>query len=176
MRWLAWRPMQSGPLIRRQALPDTKASTQSDPLRRQQLPPNTKSPSADGALCRPLIGARSPSCQWGREQPPGLERVPTPAPARRVAHAPMSVPQCSRVLALICEPNVRVLSRANAPQIPRDTHRTISRLCSPEHRPSHDQDRAVLGAVKALAALDPTGYGLDGACAQLAGRIYVTAK
>ena len=36
----------------------------------------------------PLIGARSPSCQWGREQPPGLERVPTPAPARRVAHAP----------------------------------------------------------------------------------------
>jgi hypothetical protein len=34
----------------------------------------------------------------------------------------------------------------------------------------------VLGAVKALAALDPTGYGLDGACAQLAGRIYVMGR
>jgi hypothetical protein len=87
MRWLAWRPMQSGPLIRRQPLPDTKASTQSDPLRRQQLPPNTRSSSADGALCRPLLGARSPHCHWGREQPPGLDRVSTPAPARRVAHA-----------------------------------------------------------------------------------------
>jgi hypothetical protein len=88
----------------------------------------------------------------------------------------MSVPECSRVLALICAPNARVLSSVNAPQIPRETRRTFSRLCSPEHRPSHDQDRAVLGAVKALAALDPTGYGLDGACAQLAARIYVMAK
>jgi hypothetical protein len=33
----------------------------------------------------------------------------------------------------------------------------------------------VLVAVKALAALDPAGYGLDGACAQLEGRIYVMA-
>lgn len=33
----------------------------------------------------------------------------------------------------------------------------------------------MLGAVKALAALDPAGYGLDGACAQLEGRIYVMA-
>src|SRR5687767_449346 len=43
-------------------------------------------------------------------------------------------------------------------------------------QPSHDQDRVVLGAVKALAALDPTGYGLDGASAQLEGRIYVMTK
>jgi len=37
----------------------------------------------------------------------------------------MSVPECSRVLAVICAPNVRVLSRANAPQIPRETRRTF---------------------------------------------------
>ena len=97
----------------------------SDPSRGQPLPVNGRRVPEDGALCRPLIGARSPSCQWGREQPPGLERVPTPAPARRVAHAPMSVPECSRVLAVICAPNVRVLSRANAPQIPRETRRTF---------------------------------------------------
>jgi len=79
----------------------------------------------------------------------------------------MSVPECSRVLAVICAPNVRVLSRANAPEIPRETRRTFSRLCSPEHRPSPDQDRPVLGVVKALAALDPAGFGLDGSSAQL---------
>ena len=33
----------------------------------------------------------------------------------------------------------------------------------------------MLGAVKALAALDPLGYGLDSACAQLEGRTYVMA-
>jgi hypothetical protein len=88
----------------------------------------------------------------------------------------MSVPECSRVLALICAPNVRVLSRANAPQIPRETRRAFSRLCSPEHRPSHDQDRAVLDVVKALAALDPSGFGLDDTCAQLEGSTYVMAE
>jgi hypothetical protein len=73
----------------------------SDPSRGQPLPVNGRRVPEDGALCRPLIGARSSSRQWGREQPPGLERVPTPAPARRVAHAPMSVPECSQVLAVI---------------------------------------------------------------------------
>jgi hypothetical protein len=34
----------------------------------------------------------------------------------------------------------------------------------------------VLGVVKVLAALDPAGYGLDGACAQLESRTYVMAK
>jgi hypothetical protein len=34
-------------------------------------------------------------------------------------------------------------------------------------RPSHYQRRVVLDGVKALAALDPAGYGLDDACAQL---------
>jgi hypothetical protein len=36
-----------------------------------------------------------------------------------------------------------------------------------------DQDRAVLDGVKALAALDPTGCGLDAACAQLERSTYV---
>jgi hypothetical protein len=45
-----------------------------------------------------------------------------------------------------------------------------------EHRPSHDQRRAVLDGVKALAALDPAGFGLDAACAQLEGSTYVMAE
>ena len=109
MRWLAWRLEPAGPLSRAQVLPGAKASTQSDPLRRQQLPVNGRRPSADGALCRPLLDARSPRCHWGREQPPGLNRVSTPTPARRVAHAPMSVPESPRVLSTICAPNARVL-------------------------------------------------------------------
>ena len=35
--------------------------------------------------------------------------------------------------------------------------------------------RAVLDVVKALAALDPAGFGLDDACAQLEGSTYVMA-
>jgi hypothetical protein len=46
---------------------------------------------------------------------------------------------------------------------------------SRERRPSPDEDRTVLGAVKALAALDPSGYGRDAASAQLEGRTYVMA-
>jgi len=71
---------------------NTRASSnevpQSDPSQRQQLPVNAWRVPGDGALCRPLLGARSPRCQWGREQPPGLDRVSTPTPGRRVAHAP----------------------------------------------------------------------------------------
>ena len=43
-------------------------------------------------------------------------------------------------------------------------------------RPSHDQRRAVLNVVKALAALDPAGFGLDDACAQLEGSTYVMGE
>jgi hypothetical protein len=43
-------------------------------------------------------------------------------------------------------------------------------------RPSHDQRRAVLDVVKALAALDPAGFGLDDACAQLESSTYVMAE
>jgi hypothetical protein len=34
----------------------------------------------------------------------------------------------------------------------------------------------VLDVVKALAALDPAGFGLDAACAQLEGSTYVMAE
>jgi hypothetical protein len=34
----------------------------------------------------------------------------------------------------------------------------------------------VLDVVKALAALDPAGFGLDDPCAQLEGRTYVMAE
>jgi hypothetical protein len=88
MRWLAWRLEPTGPRIRAQVLPNTKASMQSDPLRHQQLPVNGRRPSADGALCRPLLMLAAPRRLGGREQPPGLDRVSTPTPARRVAHAP----------------------------------------------------------------------------------------
>ena len=35
---------------------------------------------------------------------------------------------------------------------------------------------ALLDVVKALAALDPAGFGLDNACAQLEGSTYVMAE
>ena len=34
----------------------------------------------------------------------------------------------------------------------------------------------MLGVVKALAAFDPTGFGLDDACAQLEGSTYVMTE
>ena len=71
----------------------SKEVPQSDPSRRQPLPVNAWRVPADGALCRPLLAARSPRCQWGREQPPALDRVSTPTPVRRVAYAPMFVPK-----------------------------------------------------------------------------------
>jgi len=49
----------------------------------------------------------------------------------------------------------------------------FSASLSPEIGHHHDQDRAVLDIVKALAALDPAGCGLDDACAQLEGSTYV---
>jgi hypothetical protein len=48
---------------------------------------------------------------------------------------------------------------------------TLIRVSTRLHRPSHDERRAVLGDVKALAALDPAGFGLDGASAQLEAAI-----
>jgi len=49
------------------------------------------------------------------------------------------------------------------------------RLRTHLRRPSHDQRRAVLDVVKAPAALDPVGFGLDDACAQLESSTYVMA-
>jgi hypothetical protein len=71
------------------------------------------------------------------------------------------------------------LSRANALQISYKTRctsqRASRRSSSTEIGHHQDQDRAVLGAVKALASLDPAGCGLDGVSAQLKGRTYVMA-
>ena len=117
--------------------------------------------------------------EQGREQPPVSSACSVPRPARRVAHAPMSAPECSLVRAVICAPNARVLSLANSPAIRCETRWTSTctsrRSLSPEIDHHHDQDRAVLGVVKALAALDPAGCGLDDASAQLEGRTYVMA-
>jgi hypothetical protein len=52
----------------------------SDPSRGQPLPVNGRRVPEDGALCRPLIGARSPGCQWGREQPPRFGEGADPGP------------------------------------------------------------------------------------------------
>ena len=52
----------------------------SDPSRGQPLPVNGRRVPEDGALCRPLIGARRPSCQWGREQAPWSGEGADPGP------------------------------------------------------------------------------------------------
>jgi hypothetical protein len=57
--------------------------------------------------------------------------------------------------------------RHNSPRILQRFARASDDDCGEEHRPSHGEDRAVLVAVKVLAALDHAGYGLDGASAQL---------
>ena len=80
---------------------------------------------------------------------------------------------------MICARNAGVLSLANAPEIRCETcctsYPTARRPLSSEIGHHHDQDRAVLDIVKALAALDPAGCGLDDACAQLGGSTYVMA-
>jgi hypothetical protein len=60
-----------------------------------------------------------------------------------------------------------VSSRHNSPQIVATFDGTSADVFGEDHRPSHGEDRAVLGVVKALAALDPAGFGLDPASAQL---------
>ena len=107
--------------------------------------------------------------------PPGLDRVSTPSPARRVAYAPMSASEYSQVLAVICTPNARVSSRANTSQTPRKRLELLDDHSRQRVGHHHDQNRAVLDGVKALAALDPAGCGLDGASAQLESRTYVMA-
>jgi hypothetical protein len=87
----------------------------------------------------------------------------------------MPVSESSRVLAAICAQNARMLSRANALQIHRGTRCTFNDHSRQQIGHHQDQDRAVLGVIKALAALDPSGCGLDAASAQLEGRTYVMA-
>jgi hypothetical protein len=50
---------------------------------------------------------------------------------------------------------------------PSDIRRTSDDDFGEAHRPSHGEDRAVLVAVKVLAALDAAGCGLDDASALL---------
>ena len=106
----------------------------------------------------------------GREQPPDSSACPVPRPARRVAHAPVPVSQTAIKTASDLRADCECVVRCVLVQIAHGMYRTFdadfdlrTRLC----RPSHDQRRAVLGVVKALAALDPAGFGLDDACAPL---------
>ena len=73
---------------------------------------------------------------------------------------------------MICAPFASALFVAYSLQIAHGLHRTLDAdfcFCTRLRRPSHGQRRAVLDVVKALAALDPAGFGLDDACAQLEG-------
>jgi hypothetical protein len=151
----------------------------SDPSRGQPLPVNGRRVPEDGALCRPLIGARRPSCQWGREQPPvwtGCRPRPRPGglltPLCR-CRKPLSKPR------VICASFASALFVAYSSQIPHGMQCTFDAdfcLRTRMRRPSHDQRQAVLDVVKALAALDPAGFGLDDACAQLESSTYVMAE
>ena len=83
-----------------------------------------------------------------------------------VAHAPVPVSQTAietvSDLRAVCER----LFVAYSSQI---AHRMLCTFdvdfcfCTRLRRPSHDHRRAVLDVVKALAALDPAGFGLDDA-------------
>ncbi len=115
----------------------------------------------------------------GREQPPGFAALAVPRPTRGVAHALVPVSQTAIKRREICAPIASALFVEYLSQIAHGTNRTFdadlgfrTRLC----RPSHDQRRAVLDLVKALAALDPAGFGLGNACAQLEGSTYVMAE
>jgi hypothetical protein len=108
----------------------------------------------------------------GREQPPGYAACPVSRSARRVLtplcryRKPPSKPR------VICAPITDAFSVAYLSQIAHGMYRDLEdgfRLRTHLRRPSHDQSRAVLDVVKALAALDPAGFGLDDACAQLEG-------
>ena len=138
--------------------------------------------SSGGALCRPPGNATARAVANSNPVLEGFgARVGAIGPPQvslefRPAHGPISLLRSLAHSRCDPQPIARALFAPNSPQIPCRTRCTFQRICSSEHRPSQDQDRAVLGAVNALAALDPAGYGLDGACAQLAGRIYVIAK
>ena len=94
-------------------------------------------------------------------------------PGVSVATARRNVERSARRLRVRC-PCVLVADRA------RNRTALSTRLLRPYRlrRPSHDQRRAVLDVVKALAALRPAARaaGLDDACAQLEGSTYVMAE
>ena len=115
----------------------------------------------------------------GREQPPGSAPIAVPRPARRVAHAPVPVSQTAIERRVTCASFASALFVAYSSQIAHGMHCTFDAdfcLRTRLRRPSHDQRQAVLDVVKALAALDPAGFGLDDACAQLESSTYVMAE
>ena len=115
----------------------------------------------------------------GREQPPGSAPTAVPRPARRVAHAPVPVSQTAIETASDLRAFASALFVAYSSQIAHGMRCTFDAdfcLRTRLRRPSHDQRRAVLDVVKALAALDPAGFGLDDACAQLEGSTYVMVE
>ena len=108
----------------------------------------------------------------GRVQPPGYAACPVSRSARRVAHAPVPYRKPPSKPRVICAPITDAFSVAYLSQIAHGMYRDLEdgfRLRTHLRRPSHDQSRAVLDVVKALAPHDPAGFGLDDACAQLEG-------
>ena len=117
----------------------------------------------------------------GREQPPDSSACPLPRPARRVAHAPNV--RAGMLAGSRCDLRAEC-TRVVTCELARDPVRN-SLYFSPyfsaftllsEVGHHNGQDRAVLDVVKALAALDPAGSGLDDACAQLESSTYVMAN
>jgi hypothetical protein len=84
--------------------------------------------------------------------PPQVSRVFQPVLSRKIHDAILA-----RVRPAIHALSSEVSSRQNSPQILPRFGRTSDDDFGKEHRPSHDQDRAVLRVIKALAALDPCG-------------------
>ena len=116
----------------------------------------------------------------GREQPPAFDGVSCPEAGPEGCSRPgVGVANRCRIVAAICAPfaaRCRVCTRRRSRAERAALSTTDSAAVLALHRPSHDQRRAVLGIVKALAALDPAGFGLDDACAQLEGSTYVMAE
>jgi hypothetical protein len=93
--------------------------------------------------------------------PPQVSRVFQPILSRKIQDA---------ILPVFARRSTADLGRIIAPELssdPSNIRRTSDDAFGEDHRPSHGEDRSVLGAVKALAALDPAGCGLDDASAQL---------
>lgn len=126
----------------------------------RELGAGSRSPSGhtvDGVWCRPQPGARSLRCLWGREHPPVLPRHRPRAPhgGSRPCCLCRAVSRISLRSARRLHVRYRPLSRTYRPQIVREMRGTFNDD-SRRHRPSHDQDRAVLNVVKALATLRST--------------------
>ena len=134
-----------------------------------------------GVLCRARNALSAASLmERGREQPPGSAATVL----SRGRPGGLLTPRCPvsqtarRNARVICAPFASALFVAYASQIAHGMRCTFDAdfcLRTRLRRPSHDQRRAVLDVVKALAALDPAGFGLDDACAQLEGSTYVMA-